>query len=306
MLRNVLPWSMVAVAVVVFAASCSNSAPPNGNGAGGQPASGAASGGAGSGGRAPLGGSGGSVGSDGGDAGQAGQADRAGSSGTGGDDSGGSSGDSGSGGSEAGAAGSAPLNCDDGNANSADFLSATYGCGHLIDSDPNDGASWILFDAGFSVDPKTKIAWYINGADEGGGNLIGNQASCAALSLSVLSDWRVPTIDEARTLDFGCPKTMAGGSCPLHDPTCLSETCAFGVTSECESCPGGPGHNYMNPDSNFKDRSLFHTSSLCTDCPGPQKDWTYLWGNGNFYAYNVSSASAIVCVIPNVEGALPL
>ena len=295
---------MVAVAVVVFAASCSNSAPSNGNGAGGAPVSGAPSGGAGSGGRTPLGGSGGS---DGGDAGQAGQADRAGSSGTGGDDSGGSSsGDGGSGGSEAGAAGSAPLNCDDGNANSADFLSATYGCGHLIDSDPNDGASWILFDAGFSVDPKTKIAWYINGADEGGGNLIGNQASCAALSLSVLSDWRVPTIDEARTLGFGCSKTMAGGTCPLHDPTCLSETCAFGVAGECESCPGGPGHNYMNPDSNFKDRSLFHTSSLCTDCPGPQKDWTYLRGNGNFYAYNVSSASAIVCVIPNVEGALPL
>src|SRR5262245_8192748 len=45
-------------------------------------------------------------------------------------------------GGETGAEASTPPNCDDGKANTVDFYKSAYGCGHLVDSDPNDGESW--------------------------------------------------------------------------------------------------------------------------------------------------------------------
>ena len=208
-------------------------------------------------------------------------------------------------GGASGAGGAAEPSCDDGKASTVDFVSATHGCGHLIDSDPNDGQSWIVFDAGFSVDPKSKYGWYINAEGEDGGNLIGNQTKCAALGFPGLDDWRVPTIDDVRTLAVGCATTASGGTCPLHDPSCLSQQCAYGGTPECESCQGGLAHDYINVDSVFETRPFFHTSSICSDCTGGEKDWVYLKGNGNFFAYGTAFGSPTVCVITNVADALP-
>ncbi len=64
---------------------------------------------------------------------------------------------------------------------------------------------------------------------------------CNNLSLAGFDDWRLPTIDELRTIIAGCPATMPGGSCTASDPGCLGESCR---PSACWSCENGKGPGY--------------------------------------------------------------
>ncbi len=95
------------------------------------------------------------------------------------------------------------------------------------------------------IDPKSGLTW------EMGTNLsvafATAQTYCANLDLGGHTDWRLPSIDELRTLIAGCPSTMTGGSCPIHD-SCTSSAC---ITGDCSGCPAGagPGQNglYLAP-----------------------------------------------------------
>ena len=61
---------------------------------------------------------------------------------------------------------------------------------------------------------------------------------CETLTISALSDWHLPTIDELRTLVRGCPPTEPGGACPVDEDSCLVWSCKG---EECEGCPSGSG-----------------------------------------------------------------
>jgi hypothetical protein len=224
--------------------------------------------------------------------------------------SGGAAGDDGSanaaGTNSAGEAG-APQ-CDDGDAATRDFYQPPYGCGHLRDSDPKDGLSWIVFDLGFSVDPKTGYGWIDLSKNIGSSTLADAQGQCESFSIGGLGNWRVPTIDEARTLAAGCPATASGGTCPIHDASCLTQQCGYGKDAECESCKAGDGpgadHAYCNPDSILC--AFFHTSSLCSDCiSSDMQDWEYGPSNGNFVPGNVGDEIAAVCVTQGVLKSVP-
>lgn len=163
--------------------------------------------------------------------------------------------------------------------------------------------SWIVFDAGFSADPQTGYGWIDLSMNVGSGTLADAQSQCEAFSVGGLGNWRVPTIDEARTLAAGCAATASGGTCPIHDASCLTQQCGYGKDAECSSCQagGGPaaGKAYCNPDSTLC--TFFHTSSLCSDCASPDaQDWEYGPSNGNFTPGNVSDAIATVCVTSGV------
>jgi hypothetical protein len=203
----------------------------------------------------------------------------------------------------AGAPGAGPRNCDDGNDSTVDFYKPAYGCGHLVDSNPNDGQSCINFDAGFSVDPRTGTAWYYSSA---AGNVTQEQArtTCAYLGIGSL-EFRLPTIDDARSLGYGCSATAPGGTCPIHDPSCLSQACGIGTALECESCAGGANKRYVNPDAAPFGSLGFHTSSMCTDCTGVAQEWTYGVFNGNFLVQDPNQPWSAVCVISNLADAVP-
>jgi len=61
---------------------------------------------------------------------------------------------------------------------------------------------------------------------------------CDALSLGGFDNWRLPTIDELRSIITGCPATMPGGVCTVSDPGCLGESCR---PAACWSCVDGKG-----------------------------------------------------------------
>jgi hypothetical protein len=126
--------------------------------------------------------------------------------------------------------------CSDGNGASFDFYHPTYGCGHWFDANPNDNSAWITYDAGFHVDVATGLGWVMLVGSRGA---VDAALACASHNVAGLSDWRIPTISDARTIAGGCAPTVPGGTCPIADPGCLDSNCGQGPA--CNSCTGGGG-----------------------------------------------------------------
>ncbi len=136
-----------------------------------------------------------------------------------------------------------------------------WGCAVAQDTDA-DTDLLVVFDSGVYLDTGANIAW----APMGG--FLSNDAAmqfCSELELGGV-DWRLPTIDEVRTLVAGCPTAIAGGTCDVGD-TCAALTCA---STGCEraTCPlgEGPGTNgrYLRP--NVPIEAIMQTSTVCSDC----------------------------------------
>jgi hypothetical protein len=194
--------------------------------------------------------------------------------------------------------------CADADETTTDFQSGEFqGCLHWRDL--GDGQGWIYYDTngGFHYDLSTSLGWVVRT------DTFSSQADaadfCANFSVAGLSDWRLPTIDEARSLAGGCDNTAPGGSCPLSDASCLSSSCGNGP--DCTSCvyglgPNQPGNGYCRADAMVCNN--FHTSSSCPDCSTPG-DWRYNPGNGNFFASAADDAIFPVCVMEHIPKAVP-
>ena len=87
---------------------------------------------------------------------------------------------------------------------------------------------------------------------------------CNNITEGNFDDWRLPTIDELRTLIQNCSSPASGGSCGLTDPYCLSASCH----SNCSACT----KNDMGLYSKFKDTGYFWSSSSQSD-----SDSNYVW-----------------------------
>lgn len=64
------------------------------------------------------------------------------------------------------------------------------------------------------------------------------RAACGDSALAGYGDWRLPTIDELRTLVVGCAAIEPGGACAAREG-CENESQCFNAA--CESCQGGQG-----------------------------------------------------------------
>jgi hypothetical protein len=62
---------------------------------------------------------------------------------------------------------------------------------------------------------------------------------CDNLELGGYSDWRLPNLDELRSLIRGCEATMTGGECGLTND-CTGSVCDSDACNGCEA-KGGPG-----------------------------------------------------------------
>ncbi len=90
---------------------------------------------------------------------------------------------------------------------------------------------------GTVTDLATSLMWQ---KDFGGKRVFaGAWVYCDDLSLGGYTDWRLPQIEELRTLIVGCPATTAGGSCPA-DSKC-GPAQADCLNDSCEGCAVGGG-----------------------------------------------------------------
>ena len=72
---------------------------------------------------------------------------------------------------------------------------------------------------------------------------------CKALNLAGYTDWRLPTINELRSLIRGCSYTEPGGECTLTD-SCYTHSCNNAYCDTCSTYPmAGPGKDgcYWDP-----------------------------------------------------------
>ena len=83
------------------------------------------------------------------------------------------------------------------------------------------------------------------------------QKACSNCRVGEFNDWRLPTIDEMRSLILGCPATGPTGACPVHalanciDETCWNDTCFCDTNQGPVEKPGDPSRKcYM--DASFE------------------------------------------------------
>lgn len=99
-----------------------------------------------------------------------------------------------------------------------------------------DTGSEAEYDSGTWFDSVSGLTWE-NPPDFGVRTWDEAKSYCAVLSLAG-GGWRLPTIEELRSLIRGCGATQAGGSCGVRD-SCLSwDGCR---DSSCDGCPFGAG-----------------------------------------------------------------
>ena len=108
------------------------------------------------------------------------------------------------------------------------------------DDDDDDSGS----DGGIWTDPDTGLMWQrvVNDDDNDRLNLYQAIEFCENLELEGFDDWRVPTIDELRTIIQGCSDTEPGGDCSATDD-CVDvgddvEDC---MNDACWGCSEGNG-----------------------------------------------------------------
>ncbi|HOU53033.1 MAG TPA: DUF1566 domain-containing protein [Myxococcota bacterium] len=103
---------------------------------------------------------------------------------------------------------------------------------------------------GTVLDTRTRLVWEKVHSFASG--LIEARSLCEASQTGGLEDWRLPTIDELRTLILGCEKTMPTGACPVHDANgiCEDKTKATCWTEDCRGCGigGGPVSSPADPN----------------------------------------------------------
>ena len=102
---------------------------------------------------------------------------------------------------------------------------------------------------------------------------------CRTLTEGNYTDWRLPNIDELRTLIRNCSKTETGGDCQVgEENNCLS----FVKCSDSCECSYNSGAYYSNMKKNLKEATWLWSSSNL------QEDTNQAWGV-NFYG------AAVVC-----------
>ena len=141
-------------------------------------------------------------------------------------------------------------------------------------------------------DPRTGLMWQVNPT---GDRMSWRDARvhCRNLSLDGYSDWRLPTISEARSMIRGCPATQSDGECDVED-SCLKSSC---WNKPCEGCPYRRGRGsegaYWPPKLSGKS-DWYWSSSRVLD--SNEKVWFLEASFGGVYPAHVNLLYRTRCV----------
>lgn len=124
---------------------------------------------------------------------------------------------------------------------------------------------------------------------------------CAGLSLDGHSDWRLPDIDELRSLIRGCPDTAACGVCKVNTNDCLDDSCRWGDDS-CDGCTyfKGPADGCYWPNDMQGECGSYWSSSPVEDHPEVDTAWNVDFDTGRVDGSMVRDADGdftLVCCV---------
>jgi hypothetical protein len=157
---------------------------------------------------------------------------------------------------------------------------------------PLDGAGSTPVDSGLQgletwFDPASNLTWRVSPAP-------GSMAWQAANDYCSGIGWRLPTIDELRTLIRGCTRTQPGGSCGLTSscltyPTCCDDNCSGCVAG------GGPEGGCYWPAEITGTCSWYWSSSEAEGYPSFDA-WGVDFGNGSLNNSASLDPTSVRCV----------
>ena len=130
-----------------------------------------------------------------------------------------------------------------------------------------------------------------------GGNVIWDVARnyCQTLGLGGHDDWRLPTLDELRTLVRGCNPTTSGGTCRLGT-SCATWSC---YSDDCLGCSYGlgpaTGGCYWDAGLTGTCKEYWSSTTL-PDQAGEVWLQNYLAGGGMAHIFESSFAPSLRCV----------
>jgi len=129
--------------------------------------------------------------------------------------------------------------------------------------------------SGVCVDNGTGLMWEMNVPSNSSYDYHSANTQCTQMTKAGYSDWRLPTINELRTLIRGCPQTEAGGECEVSE-SCVAVACADADCSYCSNGTGsgGGGGGDSDSDSDIDSDTDSDTDSdadtdITGECPGP-------------------------------------
>ncbi|MBO4441062.1 DUF1566 domain-containing protein [bacterium] len=135
------------------------------------------------------------------------------------------------------------------------------------------------------MDSETALTW----SSKSSSNMVWDNANsyCENLTEGGYDDWRLPNIDELRTLIQDCAATEPGGSCGVTE-SCLSYSCY--ISDACGSCSSDStgGH------SKFGETSVLWSSS--TPSANPDRAWYVVFRNGYVNDGDKSVNTHVRCV----------
>jgi hypothetical protein len=123
------------------------------------------------------------------------------------------------------------------------------------------------------------------------------EAACDGLVLCEHDDWRVPSMDDLRSLIRGCDTTMTGGTCGVTEG-CLEYSCWD--AEECQYCAIGVGPAEGGcywPDEVqgvCTDGTNFWSNSVRPD--DPTTAWTVYFGTGGVGSVDAAWSQHVRCV----------
>lgn len=122
---------------------------------------------------------------------------------------------------------------------------------------------------------------------------------CEDLNEGNYSKWRLPTIDELRTLIKNCPQTVSEGSCKVSaDNDCLSSECQ--TEEDCNGCvyDSDEPNNYSKLDYFHSNQypKYWSSSQQSNDYPSTISAWLVDFSVGGIYLYVKDSPLSVRCV----------
>ncbi|MBZ0271357.1 DUF1566 domain-containing protein [bacterium] len=131
-------------------------------------------------------------------------------------------------------------------------------------------------------DPTTGLTWETN---RNVGNWLKAGSYCDNLELGGYSDWRLPNIDELRSLIRNCDNTRRGGKCNVNVVCLKVKGCYDEDKCACDNPGNDSSHGVKElfGDSALGNGDLYFiwSSSKLSDPDRPREAWTigFYWGN---------------------------